>query len=80
MNNGDVLILRGQEVKALLDGREAELMSLVGRAYIAHGNGNSSLPHSTFLRFPDDPACRAGDRGGWLNENLRCRLYPLPAF
>ncbi|MGA9770098.1 MAG: 2,3-diaminopropionate biosynthesis protein SbnB [Blastocatellia bacterium] len=58
MNNGDVLILRGQEVKALLDGREAELMNLVGRAYVAHGNGKSSLPHSTFLRFPDDPGSR----------------------
>lgn len=70
MNNGDVLILRGQEVKALLDGREAELMSLVGRAYVAHGNGNSSLPHSTFLRFPDDPGSRVIALPAYLGEEF----------
>jgi len=54
MKPSDILILRGGEVEALLDGREAEVMEAVGRAYLAHGRGASSLPHSNFLRFPND--------------------------
>ncbi len=58
MKPSDILILRGGEVEALLAGRELELMEVVGRAYLAHGRGESSLPHSTFLRFPDDEVSR----------------------
>ena len=48
----DILILRGNEVSSLLKGRELDLIDLVGRAYVTHGRGNSSLPHSSFLLFP----------------------------
>lgn len=65
MSGDDVLVLGGEDVAALLAGREAELLDIVGRAYVAHRDGKSSLPHSSFLRFPD---------------NDRDRIIALPAF
>lgn len=53
-----LLILRGDEIAGLLDGRERELVDEVSAAYRAHGAGRSSLPHSTFLRFPGDAVNR----------------------
>jgi N-[(2S)-2-amino-2-carboxyethyl]-L-glutamate dehydrogenase len=65
MLNGDILILRGEEVSALLGGQEQSLIKAVRAAYEAHAAGSSSLPHSTFLRFPDDQ---------------RNRIIALPAY
>jgi N-[(2S)-2-amino-2-carboxyethyl]-L-glutamate dehydrogenase len=53
-----ILIVGAEDVGALLAGREQEVMHMVDRAYRAHGAGQSSLPHSTFLRFPDDDTNR----------------------
>lgn len=58
MGDGDVLILKTDEVGSLLNASEAELMQTVRMAYQVHGQGDSSLPHSTFLRFPDNEANR----------------------
>ncbi|HYG64669.1 MAG TPA: 2,3-diaminopropionate biosynthesis protein SbnB [Thermoanaerobaculia bacterium] len=54
MRPGSVLILRGDEIDALLTGHELEILEAVRQAYIIHGRGQSSLPHSLFLRFPND--------------------------
>jgi ornithine cyclodeaminase len=65
MGEGDLLVLRGHDVAALLEGQEHAVIEAVRRAYEAHANGDSALPHSTFLRFPASP------------DN---RIIALPAF
>ncbi len=65
MRDGDIAILRGSEVRAVLAGRELELIQAVRIAYETHGDGDSSLPHSTFLPFPGQP---------------RDRIIALPAY
>ncbi|MFW6012142.1 MAG: 2,3-diaminopropionate biosynthesis protein SbnB [Gemmatimonadota bacterium] len=57
-DDGSVLIVTAGEVSALLDGEEDRVIGAVREAYVAHGRGQSSLPHSTFLRFPDDDTNR----------------------
>src|SRR5215472_15985410 len=57
MDDG-IAILRGAEISAVLARRELELIEVVRTAYETHGEGDSSLPHSTFLRFPGQPQNR----------------------
>jgi len=65
VHNGDLLILKGKEIASLLLGRESELLQIVKAAYEAHSKGHSSLPHSLFLGFPENP---------------RNRIIALPAY
>lgn len=54
LNENDIILLKGHEVSSLLAGREIDLINIVKLAYEIHAKGDSSLPHSTFLRFPND--------------------------
>ncbi len=65
MRDGNILILKGNEIHALLTGRERDIIQMVRVAYETHGKGDSSLPHSTFLRFP---------------HNEKNRIIALPAY
>jgi len=65
MRDGSVLILKGEDVLSLLSNRTAAIIEAVKSAYEHHTLGNSSLPHSTFLRFP------GADRN---------RIIALPAY
>jgi ornithine cyclodeaminase len=66
-----ILLVRGEEVRELLDGREREVMEAVAAAYRAHGVGDSDLPHSTFLRFPHDPSGRVIALPAFVGGGLR---------
>ncbi|MFT9474612.1 2,3-diaminopropionate biosynthesis protein SbnB [Streptomyces sp. Mo3] len=53
-----VLVIRQGDVEKLFRGREREQIGAVREAYLLHEQGVTSLPHSIFLRFPEQPANR----------------------
>lgn len=62
---GEMTILSGEDIRRLLDGRGPHVIDIVRDAYTLHAEGRSSVPHSTFLRFTDQP---------------RNRMIALPAY
>jgi 2,3-diaminopropionate biosynthesis protein SbnB len=65
MSRNSIRILKASDVESLLFGREREVIQLVQSAYTVHAADESSLPHATFLRFPN---------------NERNRIIALPAY
>jgi 2,3-diaminopropionate biosynthesis protein SbnB len=60
-----MLILGAHEVRQVLDGAEGAVLDAVRRAYTLHAAGRTAVPHSVFLRFPNDD---------------RNRIIALPAY
>lgn len=50
----ELLILGYSDVLAALDGQEDKIIDTVSDAYQSHACGHTVLPHSSFLRFPND--------------------------
>jgi 2,3-diaminopropionate biosynthesis protein SbnB len=71
MSSNGILILRGDEISSLLANREPEMIEAVRRAYAAHSRGQSCLPHSSFVRFPDDAMNRIIALPAYLGEDFK---------
>ncbi len=65
MNYDDILLLKGNEITQLFRHRDREILAAVKLAYQIHARGDSCLPHSSFVRFPN---------------NERDRIIALPAY
>jgi 2,3-diaminopropionate biosynthesis protein SbnB len=53
MSFNDLRVIGATDVEDALKGRESLVLQAVQKAYETHARGASSLPHSSFLRFPD---------------------------
>ena len=53
MASRGLLILTSEEVDAILLHRKLQIIEIIKEAYVAHRTGESSLPNSLFLRFPN---------------------------
>jgi N-[(2S)-2-amino-2-carboxyethyl]-L-glutamate dehydrogenase len=65
MKYDDILLLKGDLIVSLFQGRELEILQAIKSAYQIHAKSDSSLPHSNFLRFPN---------------NEKDRIIALPAY
>jgi len=55
---GDILAVGGPDVLAITAGKEREIIDVIRKAYEAHHEKLTCLPHSTFLLFPRAPLNR----------------------
>jgi ornithine cyclodeaminase len=71
IDEGHVLVISGEEVRTLLAGQEAGVLTAVRTAYMAHAGGHSSLPQSVFVRFPGHEADRIIALPGFLGDSFQ---------
>jgi ornithine cyclodeaminase len=65
LSSDELVVLTGPIIKGILKTRRRDVMAAVGQAYIEHYCGNSCLPHSVFVRFP---------------EKVKERIIALPGY
>ena len=51
-HDDSLLVLRGPDIRELLEDKTNEIVRAVSKAYCEHHVGHSFLPHSVFVRFP----------------------------
>ena len=68
----NLTIISGHEVEDILKNQEELIMELVAKAYIEHSKGESSLPHSVFLRFPNNTKDRIIGLPAYLGGDFNC--------
>jgi 2,3-diaminopropionate biosynthesis protein SbnB len=61
-------IVTGANVDTILAGKEQDIINLVGQTYALHAKGQTSVPFSTFLRFPEQPRNRIIGLPAYLNS------------
>ena len=61
----NLLVLGAEQINDALNGKESEIIEIVKNTYLFHNEGKTALPHSIFLRFPNDE---------------RNRIIGLPAY
>jgi 2,3-diaminopropionate biosynthesis protein SbnB len=70
LSDRDLIVLSGDDVAEILAGQELSVLESVRNAYLAHAKGRSSLPHSTFLTFPEAPANRIIALPAYLGDGV----------
>ncbi|GJM08586.1 MAG: 2,3-diaminopropionate biosynthesis protein SbnB [Lysobacteraceae bacterium] len=68
--NDDLILLKGEDVRKLLAGREKDVLSVVGQAYQAHDQGKTAMPADSYLRFPGRERERIISKVAWLGEGF----------
>lgn len=71
MSDNDIQVIGALEVEAALKDREEDVLDAVKKAYETHSRGSSSLPHSSFLRFPDSDRDRIICLPAYLGEDYQ---------
>ena len=64
--SNDIYIINGNEIFEILKENEREVVAVIRSAYQTYSSGDSSLPHSTFLRFPNNEKDRIISLIGYL--------------
>lgn len=67
VNEDNLYILDGSVIEKILQGNERSIINIVQKTYEDHHNGKSVLPHSVFLRFPNNPKDRIIGLPGYIS-------------
>jgi 2,3-diaminopropionate biosynthesis protein SbnB len=71
VSSNELLVIAALDVEQALAGREESVLGAVQKAYETHARGASSLPHSSFLRFPDSDKDRIICLPAYLGEDYQ---------